>query len=219
MPTSKTGRWSKSMVSKQVGKCAGEKVRIKLTFSLSHQLNSKGFTLIELAVVIIVLSVASALVIPKLEGLIGGGNLKSSARRLVGTITYVHDQAATTGRKYRLCYDLDTSEYWVARLEGRGSPRAANQTEAGEFTELKTALGKRKRLLEGIFFLDVITYPEGKVNQGYTYTEFSPKGFIEKCTIHLQNDAEETCTLLIKSLTGRVKIYDHYVEESVQVGK
>lgn len=199
MPTSKTGRWS------------------------------RGFTLIELAVIIIILSVASVVVIPKLKGLIGGGNLKSSARRLVGTITYVHDQAATTGRKYRLCYDLDTNEYWVARLErreapaARGEPRlrrgAASQTETSDFTELKTALGKRKKLLEGIFFLDVITYPEGKVNQGYTYTEFSPKGFNEKCTIHLQNEAEETCTLLIKNLTGRVKIYDHYVEESVQVEK
>lgn len=174
---------------------------------------SEGFTLIELVVVIVILSVVSIIVIPRLGGLIGGGNLFSSARRLAGTITYVHDQAATTGRRYRLYYDLDTDEYWIARLERRSSPGAASQTEEGEFVELKTVMAKRKRLLPGISFLDVIIHPEGKLNQGYTYTEFSPKGFAEKCTIHLENEDAQICTLMIKSLTGRVRFYDGYVEE------
>ena len=216
MPTSKTGPLNKSIshITYRISQGAIRKSQLEKTISDKRlAISGMGFTLIELAVVIIILSVTAAVVIPRLGGLIRGGNLKSSARKLTGTITYVHDQAATIGRRYRLYYDLDTNEYWVARLEGRGSPRAASQTEAGEFIELKTVLGKRKRLLKGISFLDIIIYPEARVNQGYTYIEFSPKGFVEKCTIHLKNEGEEICTLLIKSLTGRVRIYDGYVEE------
>jgi len=136
-----------------------------------------------------------------MEGFLSGGYLKSTSRRLVGTIRYLHDRSATTGKRLRLCYDLDEDEYWIEE-----------ENEEGEFEEVKTVLGRREALPEGISFLDVIT-PEGKINSGQTLTLFFPKGYVTKSIIHLQNEKKEVQTLLVKGTMGQVIVYAGYVEE------
>jgi len=160
-----------------------------------------GFTLIELIIVLVVLSAILVIAFPRMEGFLSGGYLKSTSRRLVGTIRYLHDRSATTGKRLRLCYDLDEDEYWIEE-----------ENEEGEFEEVKTVLGRREALPEGISFLDVIT-PEGKINSGQTLTLFFPKGYVTKSIIHLQNEKKEVQTLLVKGTMGQVIVYAGYVEE------
>ena len=160
-----------------------------------------GFTLLELIIVLIVLSAILVITFPRMEAFFSGGYLKSTARRLVGTIRYLHDRSATTGKRLHLCYDLDENEYWVEE-----------ENEEGEFEESKTVLGRKETLPEGIKFLDIIT-PEGKINSGQTFTFFSPKGYVTKSSIHLQNEKEEVQTLLVKGTMGQVMVYKGYVEE------
>jgi len=161
----------------------------------------KGFTLIELIIVLVVLSAVLVIAFPRMEAFFAGGYLRSTTRRLVGTIRYLHDRSVTTGKRLRLCYDLDENEYWIEE-----------ENEEGEFEELKTVLGKREALPEGITFLDIIT-PEGKMNSGQTFTLFFSKGYVTKSIIHLQNEKEEVQTLLVKGSMGRVMVYKGYVEE------
>ena len=59
--------------------------------------HSKGFTLIELMVVIVVLGIMMTLVIPQL-GNIGDANLKRSARHLTGMIRFLRDEAQAKKR-------------------------------------------------------------------------------------------------------------------------
>ena len=54
--------------------------------------NHRGFTLIELAVVIVVLGIMIALIAPRL-GEIGEADLKRSARHLTGSIRFLRDEA------------------------------------------------------------------------------------------------------------------------------
>lgn len=165
------------------------------------KLGACGFTLIELIIVLVVLSAVLVITFPRMDGFLSGRYLKSTSRRLIGTIRYLHDHSATTGKKYRLCYDLDENEYWI---EG------GNEEE--EFEESKTVLGRREALPEGIEFLDVIT-PEGKINSGQTFTLFFPKGYVTKSIIHLKNEKEEVLTLLLKGSMGQVTVYEGYIEE------
>lgn len=161
----------------------------------------KGFTLIELIIVLVILAAVLTITFPRMEAFFSGSYLKSSTRRLVGTIRYLHDRSATTGKRLRLCYDLDEDEYWIEE-----------ENEEGEFEELKTVLGRREALPEGISFLDIIT-PEGKMNSGQTFTLFFPKGYVTKSIIHLQNEKREVQTLLVKGTMGQVMVYEGYVEE------
>jgi len=169
--------------------------------SASLLFREKGFTLIELIIVLIVLSAILVITFPRMEAFFAGGYLRSTSRRLVGNIRYLHDRSATTGKRYHLCYNLDENEYWIEE-----------ENEEGEFEELKTVLGKREALPEGITFLDIVT-PEGKINSGQTLTLFFPKGYVTKSIIHLQNEKEEVQTLLLKGTMGQVMVYEGYVEE------
>jgi prepilin-type N-terminal cleavage/methylation domain-containing protein len=77
--------------------------------------NSRGFTLIELAMVIIVLGVMISLVIPTF-GEITGSDLRRSARHLTGMIRFLRDESEATKTVYRLRFDVSGGHYWAEAL-------------------------------------------------------------------------------------------------------
>lgn len=153
-----------------------------------------GFTLIELIVVLVILGVVVRVALPRLEGAFSDRYLRSSARRLVGMIRWTQSQAALGGREYWLYYDLDKGEYWMA---GKGEEN------------LEGAEGKRRRhLLEGVRFQHIITRSQGRVSGGIASSWFSPQGWVEGTSIHLQNEKGEELGVRIKGPTGRVRILE-----------
>jgi len=74
---------------------------------------SRGFTLIELMVVIVVLGVMMTLIIPQL-GNIGDANLKRSTRHLTGMIRFLRDEAQAKKRF------TGSSRYPGRQVLGRG---------------------------------------------------------------------------------------------------
>jgi Tfp pilus assembly protein FimT len=152
--------------------------------------------------VLVLLGVVLAVAFPRIEIFFSGTYLKSASRRLVGTIRYLHDRAASSGKRFWLCYDLDENAYWIEE-----------ENAEGEAEEINTVLGRRENLPRGITFLDVITR-QGEINSGQTCTLFLPTGYITKSIIHLQNEQEEGQTLVLKGTRGRVMVYEGYIEEA-----
>jgi len=160
----------------------------------------RGFTLIELMVVLTIMGITAFLVFPKVEGAFSSVYLRSSARRLVGMIRYAQNQAMTTGQEYRVYYDLDKEDYWIS------------EEEKGDFRKIKTDLGGERRLLPGVIFEDVVTPGKGKQTAGSAYTEFSPQGGVERTTLHLRDRKGEQISLSLRGLAGKVEIADGYRE-------
>ncbi|UCD72361.1 MAG: prepilin-type N-terminal cleavage/methylation domain-containing protein [Syntrophobacterales bacterium] len=169
---------------------------------MSHRGNGieKGFTLIELSVVLLILAVLLAFLTPKFRDLTEY-DIKSSSRRLAGTIRHLFDKAAIRHTYYRLNYDLKKDEYWVTYLD-----------ESKEFKEDSAVLSSRVRLPGNIHFEDIVTQGRGKVYDGETFTQFFPHGWVEETIIHLGDKRERHYSLLVMPLTGRVRIYDRYIE-------
>ncbi|MFB0507166.1 MAG: prepilin-type N-terminal cleavage/methylation domain-containing protein [Thermodesulfobacteriota bacterium] len=160
----------------------------------------RGFTFIELSVVLLILAVLLAFVTPRFRELTEY-EIKTSSRRLAGTIKYLFNEAAMRHLHYRLNYDLKKGEYWVTYLgEGR------------EFKEDPSILSSRVRLPTNIHFEDIVTQHRGKVYEGETFTQFFPIGWVEETIIHLEDRRERHYSLLVMPLTGKVRIYDRYVE-------
>jgi len=103
-----------------------------------------GFTLIELALVLLILGVLLTLALPRLA-FIGEQRLDSAARRLAVVISYLHDESALRGRIYRLTFDLDRDSYAV-EVE---RPYAKDVT-ARDFSEQWDPYARSARLPEGI---------------------------------------------------------------------
>ncbi len=155
----------------------------------------RGFTLIELVVVLVILGVVALVALPRLGGF-ADSYLRSSARRLAGMIRYTQSRAALSGKEYRLYYDLDKGEYW---LSGPGE----------EDFEEEDVEGKRRRhLLEGVRFRNIITRSGGRVSGGVASSRFSPQGWVEGTSIHLQDERGEELFVLIKGPGGRVRILE-----------
>ena len=122
-------------------------------------INSKGYTLAELAIVVLIIGMLMMISLPRYEGLLGQTRLSGSARRFVSAVKYTWGQAGLSGSDLYLQCDLDKGHYWVA---------VPVKVSGQEYTleESNTVLGKRARLSQGIDFKDIVVEPSGKVAKG-----------------------------------------------------
>lgn len=161
---------------------------------------SSGYTLIELSVVLLILGLILSIFLPRFPGM-AGGDLKTTSRKIIGIIQYTYDEAIGRRQVHRLNYDIREGALWVTILK-----------EDGEFVEADPNLFQKISLPRNVLFKDIKTLHAGTVTEGKTFTQFFPAGRVEKTTLHLVGNKNEETTLVINPLTGRVKVYDGYID-------
>ena len=161
----------------------------------------KGFTLIELAVVVAILGIMIALVAPRFAD-IGSANLKRSARHLTGMIRFLRDESQAKKIEYRLRFDVKAGQYWAETL-------ASLSDTTVEFRRVTSVLGGEGSLSGQTTFRDVIVvgHPDDP------YILFTPDGWVEHTLIHLRDGEERDFTLIVNPLMGDTELRDGYVEE------
>ena len=180
--------------------CTALDVELSIPHSAFAIPHSKGFTLIELMVVIVVLGVMMGLVIPQL-GNIGDANLKRSTRHLTGMIKFLRDEAQAKKVKYRLRFDIQGGRYWAEEFI-----RTSKDTE--EIRRLQLALTNEGSLAGQTTFKDVQvgSHPDDP------YMLFTPDGWVEPAFIHLRNSDDKVFTLIVKPLTGDTELREGELE-------
>lgn len=163
-----------------------------------------GFTLIELAVTLLVIGVMAGMLVPRLPDL-GQWRLNSAARRLAGSVTHVYDQSVATQLVYRLTLDMEKGAYYVSLLN------TENQFEKTELPFVKEA-----RLPDNVKIAGADTAGQGAVTKGKAAIHFFPTGFAEFSYIHLEDRNGHELTLAVNPLTGRVKILQGRREMKLQ---
>ncbi len=158
-----------------------------------------GFTFLEIVVVLFIIGLLLLLVYPKIQTLTENG-LQSASRHLVGTIQYLYHEAMATHQVRRLSYDLRAGAYQVQAINSFGE--SATPASIGGWVQLP----------QGVTFQDVVTLRQGKVTEGEAFTQFFPAGLVEKTVIHLTDQNQHVFTLDINPLSGRVKVYEGYIE-------
>ena len=163
--------------------------------------DKKGFTLIELTVVIVLIAAFFLVAIPKFED-ITEVNIKSASRRLSGTIRYLYSEAAFKKKVYKLAFDIDRGEYWIEVLDGN------------EFVIPNDPFLGRKQLPTGVYFKDITTERSlGKTLDGNeNFILFMPTGFVDPAVIHLGTEKEVYYTIATKPYTGGTIVLDEYVD-------
>ena len=161
---------------------------------------SRGFTLVELTLVILIMGILLALSIPKL-GNLTGHNLHVSCRRLAATMKYILHRATVRHTVYRLNYDLKTQEYWVTYRD-----------ENLEFVRDASSFARNAKLPQDVSFEDVVIVGRGKYREGEVQTHFFPKGWVDETLVHLRDGRGRQASLHILPLSARIKIYENYVE-------
>ena len=175
--------------------------------SLKSQASSlKGFTLLELTVVLFIVGLLLVMIVPHL-GDVDGARLDATAKRMAAVVRYLSGEAALQNRPFRLNYDLDTHAYWITALE---------LTQNGaEFQEDESLLSRPVQLPQAITFADVQAPGIGRVSTGRVYTHFLPHGYTDPTLIHLRDQRSRVMTVIIPPLTGEARVYDGYVDRFV----
>jgi general secretion pathway protein H len=162
---------------------------------------SKGFTLIELAIVIVVLGIMVTLVIPSM-GEITGANLRRSARHLTSMTRFLRDEAEAKKTVYRLRFDVPGGHYWAETL-------TVTSDRTAEFKRVPSAISTEGSLKGNTTFRDVKagSHPDDP------YIQFTPDGWVEKTFIHLRDGDGKDFTLIVRPLTGDTELREGDVEE------
>lgn len=116
----------------------------------------RGFTLLELVVVLVIVSVGLVLVAPRFSGALVGLELKGAARDVASGLRYARGRAIATGRETRLALDVDTGRYWID-----GDPRERSLPNG---VDLRLVVGRSEVFNDGV---GAITFfPDGSSTGG-----------------------------------------------------
>ena len=161
--------------------------------------STKGYTLIELGVVVALLGLFLGLAIPRLRYALVTDDVKATTRRLVGLVREVRTEAIREQKVYLIHLDLESNRLWIEYAGMGEEERALAQEQALVFPR-------------GVKVLDVWRRGKGKQAQGEITLHFSKKGYVEQTLIHLGADDGRAFTLTLSPFLGTVKIYDKYVD-------
>jgi len=170
-----------------------------LTRSTTRNPDHSGFTLIELAVVTLLIALFAGLTLP----LLSGGEhraLRSTSRRISGMTRWCYNEAALSGLEHRLVFDLQRQVFFAQRLESDG--------------ELVVLSGPgRERIPAGQARIkDVTIIGRGKFSSQTATVRILPAGWLEETVLHLEAGDEAKLTLRLMPLTGTSETYDGYRE-------
>jgi len=160
-----------------------------------------GFTLIEMTVVIVILSVVALVVLPRLP-FAHERNLKTSARTLAASLRYLGDLAISTKQHYRLRITLLNNEIAVTRVIPEGDELAVSNSDLNQLA-----------LLDGVVFGDIETPRLGKITEGEAVLDFGPLGVEDLAVIHLKRtDDSRYYTVAVYPGSGRITVLEGYQE-------
>ena len=160
-----------------------------------------GFTLIEIAVVMVIISMVMLLVLPRLPSS-DQENLKISARTLASTLRYIQERAATSLTGYHLLLLPGTD---VIKIYENGADGSAK--------EPADPLLQKAPVKAGIIVVDVRIPRLGKINDGQLRVDVGVAGVRDFITIHLRSADGQFWTVMAFPSGGKVKAFEGYHEE------
>ena len=167
-----------------------------------------GFTLIELSIVLLLLTLMFSIAVPRLSDLTEF-NLKSSARQLAAMMRYLYAEAGFKKTYYSLIFDLSSQSYWVE------APRLDVETREIQMVEIADqALLQRRKLPAGIRFREIKIGSQDAQAEGKIEMHFFPGGYADPTTVHLQDRKNREYTIFLIPLSGRVLVRSGYFEFS-----
>lgn len=153
----------------------------KMPISRTGISSKRGFTLLEIVVVLFIVSLVMAIVLPSFAGF-GESKLKSEAREMASILRYINDSASSRKETFSVKFDLDKNLVSWKGPEGDKTKKFDDMT-------------------------GVTTQSNGMVSKGELIVFFEPFGIQENLSVHMRR-GKKGVVITLNHLSGKVKIKD-----------
>lgn len=182
----------------------------------------RGFTLIELMIVLVIMGFVLAFAGPRVAKSLLGLTLKTTAKKIAGTLRYAKSQAVNTGHQYNVILDVERNRVIVVRLSHPKSLDIMTQdnttVEEDSLDEDETNLsviGEMTQQIKIYPLPDEITFskitiadedPDDEEGDEIYQMAFFPNGTAQGAEIILADSKERTYRIGVHFLTGVVSV-------------
>ncbi|HEY3320914.1 MAG TPA: GspH/FimT family pseudopilin [Planctomycetota bacterium] len=153
-----------------------------------QHMRATGFTLLELVLVMLIVTVLAGIAAPSLRGFLAGRKSSDAAAQVIALAQYGRVQAVSSGNVYRLNLDADGLGYWLTVQRG------------ADFGELGTEFGRRFTLPEGM------TGAWNSQASSEGHMDFFPNGRTTATTLLLVDGQGKVFEIGCRSETERVAL-------------
>jgi len=168
---------------------------------------NQGFSLIEVMVVLILISLSMFLATPLLSGFSKTAELKGATKKISAILRYSRSEAVNRGKVYQVLFDSDLRQVNVQPIEEKEEDEEAKDGTKDEAKDEAKDEPKRKTytLPKGVDIKEVKAnspqYPSD-----YAVIEFYPNGGSNGGTIRLDSPDRKGYRIKVHFLTGIVEI-------------
>jgi general secretion pathway protein H len=163
-------------------------------------LETYGFTLIEILVVLVLISLTTALVIPNFGSNISGIRMKSGLREILTALRYARNSAVMKKQISRVVFDLDEMVY---RIEQAGAEDLHDMEES--FASPWMLLGV-KELPSEISHFDLQLYGEWTGYDSLKEIVFYPEGDSSGGEIEIRDEMGRSYIVTVNPFTGMIRM-------------
>jgi general secretion pathway protein H len=161
-------------------------------------MRSRGFSLIELIVVLVVIGLSASLVMPSLSRFSKTVELKGAARKISAVLRYCRSEAVNKGQIYQIIFDSDLREVRVQKTE-------PSEEKEQELRGKGKSVRQMYHLPTGINVKEVnIASPQ--YASDYPTFEFYPNGGSNGGSFLLSSEERGGYRIKVHFLTGMVTI-------------
>lgn len=172
-----------------------------MTFTAHESVGSRrGFTLLELMVVLVLIAILTALILPEMKGSRDDAALRSAARRFAAAFAIANSRAITVNRLHEVHIDATKGRYLVAPKRAGQAVQDEKLTDfagnKGEFdSKIKVQLVPRIE-------------PENDVPTTADKVSFYPDGTADATDVLLRDRTGFGLVLRINPVTARVQVME-----------
>ena len=159
--------------------------------------DSRGFTLVELMVVLLIMAVVLAVAAPALRGAWHDARFRSASRNVAGRLTFARHKSIASGTPVRVVFDLRNN-----------STRIEFQKKDGRFAPLNTADARGRPLPENTALASV-QGPGIEPGNSRPAATFFPDGTAESRNISIASGDLDSVSITVSPATGAISMAHH----------
>lgn len=157
----------------------------------------RGFTLIELCVVIVLMGAVLLISAPRIHDSIFNDSLRQTVRQIVAKSRELRSDAIRDNVDYVLHFDMDKSRFWYEASDMSGEKRS----------EMK---GKFVQFPENVKILEVSILGGGSKSQGDATVKIFSRGYTQPAVLYLSQN-ERVYTIVYNPFSGTASTYDKMI--------